>query len=678
MVVPGPAQLGQHLRQRLARGPDVAAVRLGVDQQHRQRAPQRGAGGRHGHLDVAPGRVGVAERQLGRGPQPGHRRAPVGGQRRRRRCVSSASSTPGGLAPRVGRQRLARWPAARGPRAGRPAARPSPTARPAGRRPRASGRTGPGARPRTAGPSSSPAVGEPSGRRREQPAGPVEVGAGDRDARHQLALGRGRTGRGQLVVQPAEALDRRRQVLGPALAAQHGAAGRRAAPAAASRSTARCRSRRAERHARPGAGPRAARRAARSPASRSAHTGWTAYQPCVVARRPAGTGAIRPSMSTPGPPSTASSRAWSAPPRAATTATAWRALGRQRGAAPPRSGSRRRVSPAAGGAQLDQGRPAAEVVDAVDRDGSQARRRRPGRRRRRPGRPRPAARPGPGRPAGPAGTGGSTRPLSTRWPLAGRASTSAASRRGRPSPSPTSWTSSTTRHTWRGDRRHIASTRAAARAATSALAVVGGRSATRADVGPEGGGEPGGQAPRVVVARAAPQPAVVATRGEGVLVDRLGEQRRLAEPGAGDDDRDRALPASLDASEQVAAPDERTARPRRSVAVGPRHAAILRPRGSRDGQSSRRPTRGRTVPLRANAPLAPCWCPDARARRATPRRCGAAVGPQEAGCQPVAVAVVGGRSWGPAAHLSRFPAVGSGVRLPRRTPARHVRPVDRR
>ncbi len=114
------------------------------------------------------------------------------------------------------------------------------------------------------------------------------------------------------------------------------------------------------------------------------------------------------------------------------------------------------------------------------------------------------------------------------------------------------------------------------------------------EVGAEGGGQAGGEVPRIVVARPAAEPAVVAPGGEGVLVDRLGEQRRLAEPRPGHDDRDRAFPAALDASEQVTTPDQRTTRPRRSVAVGPRHAAILRP--------ERAPGRGGTVgpgPVRA-------------------------------------------------------------------------------
>ncbi len=107
--------------------------------------------------------------------------------------------------------------------------------------------------------------------------------------------------------------------------------------------------------------------------------------------------------------------------------------------------------------------------------------------------------------------------------------------------------------------------------------VVGRVVGDAAEIGAEGGGQAGREVPRVVVARPTAEPAVVAAGGEGVLVDRLGEKRRLAEARPGDDDRHRALPASLDASEEVTAPDQRTTRPRGSVAVGPRHAAILRP-----------------------------------------------------------------------------------------------------
>ena len=129
--------------------------------------------------------------------------------------------------------------------------------------------------------------------------------------------------------------------------------------------------------------------------------------------------------------------------------------------------------------------------------------------------------------------------------------------------------------------------------------VVGRALGDAIEVGAEGAGEPGGQVPRVVVARSAAQPAVVAARGEGVLVHRLGQQRRLAEPRPGDHDRDGELPASLDAPEQVAPPDERTARPRRSVAVGPRHAEILRPerapgRGGSDRVTLARADAGRS------------------------------------------------------------------------------------
>ena len=394
--------------------------------------------------------------------------------------------------------------------------------------------------------------------------------------------GAARTAGGSWSCSAAEALDRRRQVLGPALAAQHGpqvvvGAGRGQQVDRPVQVAAR------QGHARRGAGPRAARRRrGRRPGGRPTRGGRRTSP--RRRRPPAG----------PAP----SGRRCRRPVRARRRAAPGR---RRRGRRPPpRRGGRRRsapastssvrksstVSPDAGGAQLDQGRPAAEVVDLVDRDGSQggeggqvvvgerqvglvqpldpALRRQPGE--------------GHGRLGAPAehevAVGRQGR---GQRPPAGAAA----------SPSPTSWTSSTTRHTWRGDRRHMASTRADDQGSDVGLAVVGDPVGHASDVGPEGAGEPGGQVPRVVVARAAPQPAVVATRGEGVLVDRLGEQRRLAEPRAGHDDGDRALPASLDAPEQVAAPDERTARPRRSVAVGPRHAAILRARsGSRDGQSS--------------------------------------------------------------------------------------------
>jgi hypothetical protein len=74
-------------------------------------------------------------------------------------------------------------------------------------------------------------------------------------------------------------------------------------------------------------------------------------------------------------------------------------------------------------------------------------------------------------------------------------------------------------------------------------------------------GQPGGEAAGVVVARAAPQPAIDAARVQSVLVERLGEQDGLAETRAGDDHGYLTIPATLKPSQQRAAPDQGSARP---------------------------------------------------------------------------------------------------------------------
>jgi hypothetical protein len=186
-------------------------------------------------------------------------------------------------------------------------------------------------------------------------------------------------------------------------------------------------------------------------------------------------------MSIPGP-HTASSRAWSAPPRAATTATAWRAFAvsaastssvRKSSTVAPdpaaRSSTRAGQPPRSSIRSTGTSRRAAKAArssSAKARSASSSRMTLPCAARRA------------------SGTGGSARPLSTRWPFAGRAAARAASRSAEP-PLPTSWTSSTTRQTWRGDRRHMASTRAAASAATSASPPSSvARSATRSTSAP--------------------------------------------------------------------------------------------------------------------------------------------------------------------------------------------------
>ena len=254
-----------------------------------------------------------------------------------------------------------------------------------------------------------------------------------------------------------------------------------------------------------------------------------------------------------------------------------------------------------------------------------------------------------------------------------QASASAASRSAA-SPSPTSWTSSTTRHTWRGVRRHDRVDQGIGQGGDVGLAVSGASRSAGADVGPEGwrSRRPGATGRRHP---AAPQPAVVATRGEGVLVHRLGEQRRLAEPRPGDDDRDGASQrrwTRLSRSLRLT-----SGRPGREAERGgraaTRHDTTARA-GRRAGWIGPPRPAVRRRPFRANAPLAPCWCPVGG--HAVPLRGGVV---QRSGPSGGGMPASGGgcrrrQVLGPGSPTSWFPAVGSGVRLPRRTPARHVRP----
>jgi hypothetical protein len=79
-------------------------------------------------------------------------------------------------------------------------------------------------------------------------------------------------------------------------------------------------------------------------------------------------------------------------------------------------------------------------------------------------------------------------------------------------------------------------------------------------VGAERVGQSCGQTASVVVARPPPEPAVDAARSQRVLVDGLNQQDRLAEPGACDDHRHLTIPAPLEPAQQAAAPDQGSAR----------------------------------------------------------------------------------------------------------------------
>jgi hypothetical protein len=68
--------------------------------------------------------------------------------------------------------------------------------------------------------------------------------------------------------------------------------------------------------------------------------------------------------------------------------------------------------------------------------------------------------------------------------------------------------------------------------------------------------QPGGQAPGVVVARSTAEPAIDPAGVQRVLVERLGQQDGLAEPGARDDHGYLTIPATLKPSQQRAPPDQ--------------------------------------------------------------------------------------------------------------------------
>ena len=234
------------------------------------------------------------------------------------------------------------------------------------------------------------------------------------------------------------------------------------APAATSRSTARWRSRPAS------AAPprrRASRRSSSSSTrdSRSDHTGWMVDQPWA-SWATSGSRASTPARSTPGP-TTASISAWSAPPSTATVAaTRWAS-----GGSPAITSSARKSSIPAPAAAVrssaSAGHPPRSVSRSRARARSSANAASSSSAKARSASLSRSTRPWADRRA--SGTGGSCRPLSTTWPLAGRASTSAASSAAPPVPAPISWTSSTTRHTCRGDRRHIASASAEPRSAAA-------------------------------------------------------------------------------------------------------------------------------------------------------------------------------------------------------------------
>jgi hypothetical protein len=103
----------------------------------------------------------------------------------------------------------------------------------------------------------------------------------------------------------------------------------------------------------------------------------------------------------------------------------------------------------------------------------------------------------------------------------------------------------------------------------------------------EPGGQALGQRPGVGVGGAAAQPAVLAPGGERVLVERLGEQRALAEPGAGGEDRDPVVPPAVQAVEQHAALEQGTAGARRREAVGTWHGARRRLRRRAQSRGAR-------------------------------------------------------------------------------------------
>ena len=159
------------------------------------------------------------------------------------------------------------------------------------------------------------------------------------------------------------------------------------------------------------------------------------------------------------------------------------------------------------------------------------------------------------------GTGGSVRPASTRWPFEGSASTSSASQvaPGRPGRDEVDVV------------EHEAHRRRAPPPDQVGHGVGGGRAGRvrrAAGVGLAGGGRSAGHGGAQVASELRArrvggldaQPHVVAARREAVLGHRLGEQRRLAEPGAAHDGRHPVLPAAQQHAQQARAGERR--RPR--------------------------------------------------------------------------------------------------------------------
>jgi hypothetical protein len=94
-------------------------------------------------------------------------------------------------------------------------------------------------------------------------------------------------------------------------------------------------------------------------------------------------------------------------------------------------------------------------------------------------------------------------------------------------------------------------------------------------VGAQSIGQPVGQGPMIAVAGIATEPVVVAPGRQGVLVDCLDQQRRLAEARPGGEHRHASIPPLVHPLEQQGPPDQRTSRPGRREAIGPRHRPQL-------------------------------------------------------------------------------------------------------
>ncbi len=352
----------------------------------------------------------------------------------------------------------------------------------------------------------------------EQPAGPVEIGAGHRHARHELALGGAADGGRQPFVQPGQALDRRGQVLGPALAAEDGAqvvvglgrgqqldgpvqvAARERQPAAPL-----CLSALGGRQflGQP-VGPH---RVDGVPTGVVAgDQGHGRHQVVELDARPPGrleeglVGAAEGGHHGHGLPGLGSERG--------------QHLLAQEGV----DGVARRRGP-----QLDQRRPAAEVVDAVDRDVAQR---------------------GEGdevvvgegevglvQPLDPT-LGGQPGQRHRRLDAAAEHDVAVGRQDLHERRQQTGGLAVADLVDVVDDQAHLARCPApdrvdqggGQRGDVGGAPVVGRAVGDAVEVRPEGAGEPGGQVPRVVVARSAAQPAVVAARGEGVLVHRLGQQ----------------------------------------------------------------------------------------------------------------------------------------------------------